>query len=93
MAKLRKDLTTQDLVNFSFGLHRILPQHQNYAVIGIEQALPEDQNMVMHLMKIGSDPGDENNKKILMLSYEYILRYFDIFTENEEENEVQDTEE
>lgn len=78
MAKMRNDLSITDLVNITHGLHKILPKFYDWVVTGIEQQMPADQNLVMHLAKIGGDPGNDDDRKILMLSFDFVMRNFEM---------------
>jgi hypothetical protein len=81
MVEFRDDLSVDDYVEITRGLHKLIPRHRGWAVTAVEIPLPEDQNLVLHLTRIRGDEDNDEDNKVIMLSFDYILRHFQGFGE------------
>jgi len=72
MSNFKQDMSPEDYEYITSSLHEVCPQSRGYIIYGIEEALPFDRSMVFHLRRLGS----EDITKVIMLSYDYIMRQF-----------------
>lgn len=76
-----------DLVKYTMALHKIKPSLQDKLVFAIQKPQPGDRNVIFHLMnRVAANDDEDEETEIFMISPDYLLEYFGIKDDTNDES-------